>query len=548
MDRPLRTGIERLNYADAFIKVDQKPLDLDFWQEDYLKDTSPYSLTTKSRRIGYSFISAMKGLIKGMDPARIKYVRQFVSYNEEDAKEKITYAKEFYHSIPAKYKKKLIKENVNTMEFLDTNKKTTSRLISIACRPPRGKGGDIVFDEFAIYPKNKADIIYTAGLPVVARGGAVEIGSTPLGMIGKFYEILTNKDKYSKYTRMTIPWWFVGKLCTNVPEAVKMARDMETEERVDRFGTEQIKDQLLSMLLEDFQQEYECSFIDSAMSYITLDLIWANTPGMRDGERVNPLLGGDIEEDRDIQPEEEIEVKVFRDVDSLLAGYPSLLEKYGDGSPIRLYLGYDVARRRDAAVIFLIGKLPNGKKISIAEIEMKNTKFEDQLDVVRKIMHNLPVVRAAMDMTGMGEPLGERLQTEFGTARVEGILFNIESKEILAMGVRTGLENNEFLLQNDSRFHRQIHSIKRIPTGVGRFRYDSERDQDGHADSFWAWALANYAVVEGKESKPGFYQQVRAKKESAATKETVTAGTVTPAKTRGKSLTSLMRNWDRRGG
>jgi len=547
MVKQLRTPDERLNYADAFIQVDMKPLDLDFWQEDFIKDTSPYSLTTKSRRTGFSFVVAMKGLIKAMDPARFKYVRQFVSYNEDDAKEKINYAKEFYHSIPKKYKKPLVSETKTTMEFYDTRKKTTSRLISIACRPPRGKGGDIVFDEFAIYPKNKADIIYTAGLPVVARGGAVEIGSTPLGMIGRFYEILTDETTYSKYTRITIPWWFCGKLCNNVPDAVKHAKEMDTEERVKKYGEEHVKDQFLSMLLEDFQQEYECMFIDSAMSYITMELIWANTPGMREEDRNNSLLGGDIEEDKDIQPEEEIEVKVFRDADSLLAGYSSLLEKYSNGEPIRLYLGYDVARRRDAAVVFLIGKLPSGKKLSIAEIEMKNTKFEDQLDVVRKIMHNLPVIRAAMDMTGMGEPLYERLQTEFGSAKVEGILFNSENKEILALGVRTGLENNEFLLQNDSRFHKQIHSIKRIPTGVGRFRYDSERDQDGHADSFWAWALANYAVVEVKETKPGFYQQIKAKKDAVATIETKTAGATKPVKARGKSLNSLLRNWDRRG-
>jgi len=545
MEKRLRTPDERLNYADAFIQVDMKPLDLDFWQEDFIKDTSAYSLTTKSRRTGFSFVVAMKGLIKAMDPARFKYVRQFVSYNEDDAKEKINYAKEFYHSIPRKYKKPLVSETKTTMEFYDTQKKTTSRLLSIACRPPRGKGGDIVFDEFAIYPKNKADIIYTAGLPVVARGGAVEIGSTPLGMIGRFYEILTDEVTYPRYTRSTIPWWFANALCNNVAEAVKLAKEMETEERVGKYGSDHIKDQFLSMLLEDFQQEYECMFVDSAMSYITMELIWANTPGMREGDRETALSGGDIDED--IQPEEEIEVKVFRDADSVLAGYPSLLEKYSNGEPIRLYLGYDVARRRDAAVVFLIGKLPDGKKMSIAEIEMKNTKFEDQLDVVRKLMHHLPVIRAAMDMTGMGEPLCERLQTEFGAARVEGVLFNSENKEILALGVRTGLENNEFLLQNDSRFHKQIHSIKRIPTGVGRFRYDSERDQDGHADSFWAWALANYAVVELKETKQGFYQQLKAKKDTAATIENHTAGVTKPVKARGKSLDRLLGSWNRRG-
>jgi phage FluMu gp28-like protein len=72
--------------------------------------------------------------------------------------------------------------------------------------------------------------------------------------------------------------------------------------------------------------------------------------------------------------------------------------------------------------------------------------------------------------------------------------FTVQSKDELARGVREGLEWGEFLLQNDGKFHRQIHSIKRIPTSGGAFRYDSERDDRGHADSFWAWALANYAI------------------------------------------------------
>jgi phage FluMu gp28-like protein len=152
-----------------------------------------------------------------------------------------------------------------------------------------------------------------------------------------------------------------------------------------------------------------------------------------------------------------------------------------------------------------------------------------------------------MDQTGQGEPLCERLQSEFGSSRIEGIIFNAESKEILAIGVRTGLENLEFLLHNDSKFHRQIHSIKRIAaTGAHHFRYDSERDEDGHADSFWAWALANHAVVEEKQRRPGFYAQVRASKQAEKVNES--AGTVSqtkPARTRGKSYASVIRSMNR---
>ena len=539
---PLMSKEERLNYADAFVKVNQKPIDLDFWQEAFLMDARRQSIVLKSRRTGFSFIVALKGLVKAMDRGRIKYVRQFVSYNEEDAKEKINYAKEFYDSLPVRTRKKLKSETRTSMEFYDAGGKTISRLISIACRPPRGRGGDIVFDEMGIYPENKARIIYTAGLPVTARGGCVEIGSTPLGKIGMFYDIFTQKDKFKTFNRYTIPWWFTGDICKNVEEAIVRAPEMTTEERVRRYGKEIIVQIFDSMPLEDFQQEFECTFVDSAMSFISLDLIYANTPGMRAYERESPLFGANLELDSEIEEEEELEVQIFRDADSLCLGYS--IEKHG-----RLFVGYDVARLRDAAVIFVIGLLPDGKKISVAEIEMRNTTFEAQRDEIRKIMRGLPVVRCCIDRTGQGFDTTETLQGEFGTTRIEGGLFNNASKELLAMGIRSGLEQREFLLQNDAKFHRQIHSIKREPMPGGAFRYDSARDEQGHADSFWAWALANYAVVGKPFAKEGFYQQWKrehdAKRNESAQKVVISPETVAPSgiRQKGKSLNQLLNSW-----
>ncbi|MDR0473197.1 MAG: hypothetical protein LBH43_05960 [Treponema sp.] len=532
----LFTPEERLNFAEAFIKVDQKPIDLDFWQQDHVRDIQKYSIVLKSRRTGFSFDVALKGMIKANDRGRIKYTRQFVSYNEEDAKEKINYAKEFYHSIPKKYRKELASESKTSMEFYDKGKRTVSRLISIACRPPRGRGGDIVFDEMAIYPRNKAKIVYVAGLPVIARGGCIEIGSTPLGKIGMFYDIWIDENEYPKFSRFMVPWWASTALCTDVREAVKLAPHMDTEERVALFGTDTLKTIFSSMFLEDFQQEFECSFIDFALSYIPLDLIYDNTPGMREGDRPAEMNEDGQGENVD---EHGIEVKIYRSVDDLLLGYRP--EKHG-----RLFLGYDVARFRDAAVIFLIGQLENGKKVSVAEIEMVNTKFRIQKENMQRILHNLPVVRGTMDRTGIGEQMCEELQEEFGETRLEGMDFVPAAKELLAIGVKNGLENKEFLLQNDKKFQRQIHSIKRTPGQGGVFRYDSQRDEDGHADSFWAWALANNAVIEGDKTKPNFYEQRARNKtqgvvQSNSNSEPSTGAnsSLTPNR-RGKSLNSVI--------
>jgi len=525
------TPDERLNYIYGMIKVDMKNIELDFYQDELIRSNAKYLAILKARQMGWSFLVALKGLAMANDPARIKYTKQFVSYNEDDAREKIRYAKEFYESIPKKYRKKLKHDTANMMEFIDIGGKTTSRLISISCRPPRGKNGDISFDEMAIYPANRSRAIYLAGANAIVRGGRIEVGSTPLGTLGMFYNICTNKSDFETYVRYTIPWWFSHYLCKDVGKAVDLAPEMPTEERVYKFGTDNLISTFKSNFLEDFQQEQECKFIDSASSFISLELIHENTPGMRAGERMTPL------EDDEDAPNDKLEIEIAKNLQELF----NLYDKEVHGT---LYLGYDVARRRDAAVIYAIG-YKNGIKRSLAEIEMRDTPFEEQLNIIREIMDGLPVVRCCMDMTGMGEPLYERLSKEYSD-KIEGIPFTAETKEILAVSVKRGLENREYLLPNIQAFHHQIHSIKRTTTLVGRFRYDAERTEKGHADSFWAWALASHAVTTTTTSTSNFYEEWARNKNKGMVQSDNNPSSQAPENLtprRGKSAGAILRSF-----
>jgi hypothetical protein len=51
------------------------------------------------------------------------------------------------------------------------------------------------------------------------------------------------------------------------------APNMPTEERVAAFGTQSIIEQLDSLPLDDFQQEFECGFVDESYSFYPYDLI-----------------------------------------------------------------------------------------------------------------------------------------------------------------------------------------------------------------------------------------------------------------------------------
>ena len=495
---------ERLLYAYTYMQFQQKDLLLDFWQDAYIRSMARFIAIVKSRRVGWSFICSLKGLIKAMDPERIGYTKQFVSYNEEDALEKISYAKQFYESIPdCDAKKKLIVDNKSQLCFQDKNGITQSRLISIPCRPPRGKGGDISLDEFAIYNPKMQKLVYDAALPVISRGGTIEMGSSPLGKIGKFYDILTDKDTYD-YERYNIPWWFCRDLCVDVPMAVKVAPGLSTEERVETFGTKIIKQIFQNNDYETFRQEYECDFIDSSESYIPLDLIYANTPGKRDGD-LDLSACEKMDDDEYWEYNRGIDFQAYKDLDSAILNYNP--EKHGE----TLFLGFDVGRTHDATAIHLIGKMADGKKRDFARIELRNVEFEAQENIILQAYKELPVYRGRMDMTGIGRPVYERLHKKLGD-RLEGVVFTPEEKEIMAIDVKRGLEQKEFLLSNDKEFHRQIHSIKRTSNGGKYFRYDAERNEKGHADSFWAWALANSAVVITDNKSLNFYAQRKQKK------------------------------------
>ena len=535
----LWTPEEKLNYVYAFMKYDHKDIELDFWQDDFIKNRNRYICLLKSRQTGFSFVVAIKGLVKAFDPARTQYTKQFVSYNEEDAQEKIRYARQFYDSIPKRYKKKLIHQTATMLEFADVGGETTSRLISLPCRQPRGRNGDICLDEFAIYLPRLSKEIYTAASFCTLRKGCIEVGSTPLGTIGKFYEICTDRENYPNFDRYFVPWWYARVMCKDVRGAVQLAKDMPTEERVERFGTDRLISLYRNSTLEDFQQECECVFIDSSASYISLDLIYANTPGRREDDI--PL---NIENDEEyFNAKRDVEIHCFKNADDFILNYSP--EKYG--SP--LYMGLDIGRTSDATVFYIIG-LVNGKQRSVLRHEMRNADFDSQFDVLCRLMENLPIYRCAIDNGGIGSNLAENAQKRYGE-RVEQYRFSLQSKEVLAMNVKMGLERREYELDNNRDFHAQIHSIKRTPSSGGGFRYDAERNERGHADSFWAWALASYAA-SAKNTTPSFYAEYARKKNSVviqstedSTKELLKNPQKPLTRTRGESLSTVLRRVQR---
>lgn len=486
-----KNGATLLSFVTHLLSYsNNEPFVGDWWQNHYLKDTSRFLIANKSRRVGWSYITAAKGLGLALDPARSNYTKQYVSYSLEDATEKIRNAVEFYDSIPEKARtKELVSRTKTRLEFMDINGRSISRLISLPCKQPRGKGGDISLDEFAFHAKD--DEIYTAALPIISRGGSIEIGSTPFGNKGKFYEIYNDFDRFSSYKRLNVPWYFSPALCTDVVAAIK-DKNLSTEERVAKYGKEILQEIFRSIAFDDFRQEYECYYRDEQAAFITLDMIRACTP----------LGGGEDDEDT-------IEIRPYRDLDSfILAYHPDI---HGN-----LYAGYDVGRTNDAAELILLGhnKETNHKTVWCM-VTKKKTGFDAQEDLLTKALRQLPVHRLCIDATGLGMDISERMEKKL-PLKVEGCTFTNEFKEDIANAAWIAFDRREFQLPPDKDLAEQIHSIKKIVTSGKHARFDTDSNKH-HADKWWAFALANHAIATGPANTRGqFYAQYRNGKEADA--------------------------------
>jgi phage FluMu gp28-like protein len=155
------------------------------------------------------------------------------------------------------------------------------------------------------------------------------------------------------------------------------------------------------------------------------------------------------------------------------------------------YIGFDVGRHRDLSVIWVLEKV--GDVYWTAKvIRMKGVKFADQRDVLYGLM---PLAeRCCIDATGLGEQLAEEAFADWGY-KVEGVKFTNNVKGNLALTLRRAYEDRTIRTpRNQHDIRESSLSVRRIVTPAGNVRFDAERDSRGHADEFWALALALHAA------------------------------------------------------
>ena len=204
---------------------------------------------------------------------------------------------------------------------------------------------------------------------------------------------------------------------------------------------------------ESFRQEYECEFIDESTSYFPYELLVACT---------GPMPG----------------------------------EHTGNH-----YLGVDVGRRHDRTAISVVQQLGNAYYAYPVEV-MARTEFAIQRAGIKQIWGERKIQRGAIDESGIGMQLAEDLRRELGN--IEPVTFTNAIKETLVVTVKRLLEARRLILPEDDKgLISDMHSIKKEITIAGNVRYDAERSESGHADRFWALALAVHASAALRRTPRG---------------------------------------------
>jgi phage FluMu gp28-like protein len=338
----------------------------------------------------------------------------------------------------------------------------------------RGHSANVILDEAAFHKDTRK--IWAALFPTITRGFKIRVVSTPQGKQNKFYEVCTNPT-FSHHT-------------VTIHQA--LADGLELRDEEGRLTT---ADELRTALGDDeaWAQEYEVEFLDEATAWLPYELI---------GEAEDMKL--------EIEPAWAVELLALAreahqadptNVQPVAMALPSAAGEWT--------LGLDIGRRRDLSVIWLLETRGRGR-VTLAVIELARQAFGVQERVLWTLLANPAVRRACIDQSGLGMQLAERAVEKFGAHRVEPISFTGPNKEVLAVRLKTDLEDHQVRIPAERKLRESLHSLKRYQTATGNFRFDADRsDATGHADAAWALALAlqagatsGVAVDVGEDAGP----------------------------------------------
>ena len=154
-----------------------------------------------------------------------------------------------------------------------------------------------------------------------------------------------------------------------------------------------------------------------------------------------------------------------------------------------LYVGVDIGRVRDLTAIWVLARA-NDAFVTVALFELAAQPFTIQQSMISALLGIKYVRRCCIDASGLGMQLAEQSVERFGRHRVEAVRFTTEMKSRLAAGLRLAVEQQRIRIPDDKRIRSDWHSVQKCVTATGYLNITAPRQDNSHADRFWAAALA----------------------------------------------------------
>ncbi|MBI2815462.1 MAG: hypothetical protein HYX72_00835 [Acidobacteria bacterium] len=466
------------------------------YQERWIADKSRFKIAVKSRRIGFTFATTLEIALDAIE-RRTRWL--VISRTQDTAREALKEIRNHFAAMRitsgcseiADRPTELFFEGMRVNQFV-IELPNGSEITAMSSHPDaaRGFGGNVFLDEFGFHRDSSE--LWKGASAAVTRGHRLVVVSTPHYQTGKFFELarecglvnMTHHRGHGEHREIggktslscasDSPACSAASVCSVVNSSLWSPHwvDIHTAApQLRAIGVPVDMDELRQLAgdEETWKQEFCCEFLSAAEMWIPLELIAAARSPLASSEwRVG---SGDE-----------------------LSGHSQLAIHQS-----QLFLGADIGRKRDRTAIWIDERVGEAA-ICRGVITLERTAFERQFEILSELIGDARVRRASIDQTGIGMALVERLQERFGS-KVEGITFTNGIKEELSLRVRRRMENGlDKIPENAPEIERDFAAVKRAVTATGSLRFDAERTDAGHADIYWAKALADHAASDRAEA------------------------------------------------
>jgi phage FluMu gp28-like protein len=425
------------------------------YQVDWLNDASPFALAEKSRRVGWTYVHAygrveraVKGVCNGyFSSADLTAAREFIDYCK-------TWSEVFNAVAVEHTETAVIDQDEITTLVLTFN--SGRKIVAGSSNPKffRSKGGDADGDEFAFHAQGR-ELLKAMHATALFWGYRLRLWSTHNGEGSYFNQLL----KAARAGQLNARVHRVTILDAVEQGLVEKIRKLS---QPDALARREWLEELRSTCPDEdtWQEEYLCN------------------PSSDHGS----LLGYEL-----IQACEVANLQLIEDPAQLPEG--------------TYYAGFDVGRKRDLSVLWVDQKVGDVYWTRVLR-ELADVNFTAQEDLLHRLLANRSVKRLCIDSTGIGMMLAERLQGRWGAYRVEAVNFSAPVKSEIAMPLVRRFQDRACRIPMDAAVREDLHAVRKTVTAAGNVRLDAERSEDGHADRFWAAALACHASDPSKTPLP----------------------------------------------